>query len=90
MEDNKAKAVVEETGCEVSAPLAKRLFYHVYGHMLYNDTPCFLDMLNYRVNLGPLGKAREDYLIFKFMLRQMKKHYPSKLLSLVSNKEHAA
>jgi len=90
MQDDKAKAVFEEMHCTVNALVAKRLFYHVYEHMLYNNTPCFLDMLNYRMNLDPSGKAREDYLIFKFMLRQMKKHYPSKLLSLVSNKEHAA
>ena len=83
-------AVFEEMDYELDAKLAKRLFYHVYEHLLYNNTECFLDMLNYRMNLDPLGKAREDYFVFKFMLRQMKKHYSYKLLSLVSNKLQAA
>ena len=90
MEDNKAKAVLEEMEYELDAKLAKRLFNHIYAFILYNNTQCFLDMLDYRKRLTPQDTAREDYFVFRFMLRQMRELYPSELLSLMTNRQHAA
>ncbi|WP_345162814.1 hypothetical protein [Pontibacter saemangeumensis] len=90
MEDNKAKAVLEEMEYELDAKQAKRLFTNIYAFILYNNTQCFLYMLDYRMRLTPQEKAREDYFLFRFLLRQMRELYPSELLSLLSNRQHAA
>ncbi|RDV13544.1 hypothetical protein DXT99_18570 [Pontibacter diazotrophicus] len=90
IEDNKAKAVFEELNCVLDAMLARGLFHSIYKYMLYNDTPCFLSMLDYRKNLKPLDREKEDYFLFKYMLQQMRKKYPSKLFCLISTRQKAA
>ncbi len=80
--DNKNKAVFEVLGNHMSVYQAKRLFNSIYEFILYNDTQCFLDVMDYRMSIQEAANGEEDYHLFKYMLQKMKAMYPSKLASL--------
>lgn len=61
---------------------ARKFFLNVYEYVLYNDYECFMDTLDYRMNLEEPKKAREVYHVFKFMLGHLKNSNPQKLLTL--------
>lgn len=90
MKDNKVQAAFEELGYEIDGALAKKLFQNIHLYMLYNDRPGFLNMLDYRIHLDPMAKVKEDYYLFKFMLREMKEKFPGKLLNLVRDSKAVA
>lgn len=90
MKDNKVQAAFEELGFEIDGVIARKLFQNIHLYMLYNDRPSFLNMLDYRIHLDPKDKVKEDYYLFKFMLREMKEKSPAKLLNLVIDSKAAA
>ncbi|MEJ8803829.1 hypothetical protein [Pontibacter sp. H249] len=84
MKDSK-EAVFDALGIEIGTASAKKYFYNVYEYMLYNDTPSFLETLNFRINLPEHEKENEEYYVFKFMLKLLKKRNKNKLMSLCPN-----
>ncbi|MBC5994862.1 hypothetical protein [Pontibacter cellulosilyticus] len=87
MRDNRVQAALEELGYELEGSLASKLFHNIKLYMLYNDRDSFMSMLNYRSNLEPLERIKEDYFLFKFMLKQMKSKSPAKLLGFISDRK---
>ncbi|WP_242929297.1 hypothetical protein [Pontibacter vulgaris] len=81
MKESKKRAVREVLGCKINADQAKRLFINVYEFILYNDTQCFLEVLDYRMKINLAGSGPEDYYLLKYMLQKMEQYYPSKLAS---------
>ena len=79
---NKGRAVFEILGLELSNEQARRFFSRIYRFILYNDTPCLFEVLDYRTSARLKHAPSEDYHIFKFMLRKMKSTYPAMLSTL--------
>lgn len=76
------KALVEVTGGEVHKRNVKKYFYKAYSYLLYQDADSLFETLDYRQSLGQQERKREQYLVFRYMLRLIKIKHPKQFSKL--------
>lgn len=76
---NKRQAVLEVLGFELKEEVAAVYYFNVFEFVLYNDCELYLDAIEYGSAVMAGSQAKKEYQIFKFLLLEMRKRYPTKL-----------
>jgi hypothetical protein len=80
---NKRQAVLEVLGFELKEEVAAVYYFNVFEFVVYNDCELYLDAIEFGSAVIAGSQAKKDYQIFRFLLLEMRKLYPSKLRMLI-------